>query len=197
MEPSGLPRLPDAPKYPCPYLNDEEISTYLVPLYARGWSIGSSDYDRDSQLPPSDNVAPELLKDFLFSSSTSVAREGFISKVRKLQDIENHHGMITIIDDCVHIRTHTHTARPLSGPNAIVKRKRRPGITLRDVRLAILAEEAYRECLEQFSTEEKDSAVKRQGSRARGLSAQPLSTDEIERLRYAHVQETSTRHSRA
>lgn len=35
----GLPPLPAKPKYPCPHLSDEEVMTYLAPLYLRGWGV--------------------------------------------------------------------------------------------------------------------------------------------------------------
>ncbi|TDL26103.1 hypothetical protein BD410DRAFT_836770 [Rickenella mellea] len=34
-----LPALPKAPPYPCPLLTQDELDTYLVPLYSRKWGI--------------------------------------------------------------------------------------------------------------------------------------------------------------
>lgn len=36
-----LPELPEAPKYPCPHLTDEEVAQYLIPLYERSWYLGA------------------------------------------------------------------------------------------------------------------------------------------------------------
>lgn len=36
----ALPELPNAPKYPCPHLSDEEVAQYLEPLYQKSWYIG-------------------------------------------------------------------------------------------------------------------------------------------------------------
>lgn len=34
-----LPEPPSKPPYPCPHLSDEEVATYLKPLYTRAWSL--------------------------------------------------------------------------------------------------------------------------------------------------------------
>jgi len=34
-----LPEKPEKPPYPCPHLSDEEVETYLFPLYERGWGV--------------------------------------------------------------------------------------------------------------------------------------------------------------
>lgn len=69
-EPLDFPQLPPAPPFPCPFLTDEEIATYLPLLYARGWTVHPSD-PKHAKKP-----APELVKRFVFS--TLDALEAFV-----------------------------------------------------------------------------------------------------------------------
>ena len=73
--------LPDAPSYPCPFLTDEEVQTYLTSLYARCWTVQPS--------TPGDKnkAAPELVKTFAFSSSQELDR--FLRRVDDITRSEN------------------------------------------------------------------------------------------------------------
>ncbi len=75
--------LPDAPPYPCPFITDEEIQTYLAPLYARAWTV------QPSNLNPGDKskAAPELVKLFTFSSTQEL--DDFLQKVDSITHSEN------------------------------------------------------------------------------------------------------------
>ncbi|EED85975.1 predicted protein [Postia placenta Mad-698-R] len=110
-----LPELPDKPKYPCPYLTDAEITTYLVPLYKRGWTVQSSNKAARQGHP---SVAPALVKRFIFLKERGYANLQFTEDIERFQKDEDVSGV----------------------PHPP---KVRPGITLRDVRLAILAERAF------------------------------------------------------
>ena len=77
-----LPDLPSVPPYPCPFLTDEEIKTYLEPLYLRSWTVQPSDPEH-SKTP-----APELVKSFKFSSE-SAAREFLEDFVQWVETREN------------------------------------------------------------------------------------------------------------
>ena len=93
-----------------------------------------------------------------------------------------HHCTVVVDGSCVHVRTHTHSARPLVSIEATKdtkgKRVDLPGITLRDVRLATLVEEAFRPFL--------TSGTARWHSQLPNSRAvvRPLSTQGIERLRF-------------
>ncbi|KAI0951335.1 hypothetical protein AcW1_008402 [Taiwanofungus camphoratus] len=135
-----LPALPAAPRYPCPYLTDEEISQYLMPLYCRAWFVGSSEWLRDYNQAPN-RSSPELVKTFHFHEHEHAVK--FVDQVEVIHSSENHHSTISLSDREAHIRIHTHEARPPKDPNTEKLPKKLPGITLRDVRLAILLEHVF------------------------------------------------------
>lgn len=81
--------LPEAPKYPCPYLSQEEITKYLAPLYDQGWRIGSSHFTLQKHVAPSAQEAPELAKAFLFLPEREEAWIAFIEEVAKIQSQED------------------------------------------------------------------------------------------------------------
>ncbi|KZT73564.1 hypothetical protein DAEQUDRAFT_662081 [Daedalea quercina L-15889] len=144
-----LPSLPEAPKYPCPYLTEQEIAMYLQPLYEQGWFIGSSEFMKDKRLGREVEYAPQLVKIFRFSPTHPEHREAllaFMESVSQMQTAENHHCNVLVDGESVQIRTHTHSARPLPNTNEENPRER-PGITLRDVRLAILVEQLFHDHL--------------------------------------------------
>ncbi|KAH9930054.1 uncharacterized protein B0H18DRAFT_995014 [Fomitopsis serialis] len=158
-----LPPLPDAPNYPCPYLTKEEIVQYLSPLYQQGWFIGSSEFTADKRLPRGDDVA----------RSSGV---GFAESVGSVQTAEDHHCTMLVDDESIHIRTHTHSARPLPTTRD-AKPSKSPGITLRDVRLAILIEQKFQDHLR------RDAAPWRSQFMNARDSVRPLMPQGIERLR--------------
>ncbi|KAI1797197.1 hypothetical protein LXA43DRAFT_1089086 [Ganoderma leucocontextum] len=127
--------LPKAPPYPCPFLTDEEIQTYLTPLYAWAWTVQPSN--------PGDKnkTAPELVKTFAFSTTQELVE--FLQRVGDITRSENHHAVLEESADfpSIAIRVHTHSGlRPASHPGERRKERVQPGITLRDVRFAHLVE---------------------------------------------------------
>ncbi|KAH9902953.1 hypothetical protein C8Q73DRAFT_672377 [Cubamyces lactineus] len=133
---SKLPQLPPTPPYPCPFLTDEEIQTYLVPLYHRGWSVQPS----TSAKKP----APELVKRFIFSEYASL--ELFERDLKDVTESENHHAVQELTDSppSITIKVHTHSGlRPAAHPDEPRRGRVQPGITLRDVRFAYLLEERF------------------------------------------------------
>jgi len=171
-----LPPLPNAPNYPCPYLTKEEIVRYLSPLYQQGWFIGSSEFTKDKRLPRDDDAAPELVKIFFFGPEHHEAAFEFAESVGNVQTAEDHHCTMLVDNESVHIRTHTHSARPLpKTPDE--KPPQSPGITLRDVRLAILIEQKFQAHLK------RDAAPWRSQFMHARDSVRPLVPQGIERLR--------------
>ncbi|RPD61222.1 hypothetical protein L226DRAFT_534866 [Lentinus tigrinus ALCF2SS1-7] len=133
VPPPGLPDLPPAPSYPCPFLTDEEIMTYLDPLYLKSWTVQASNPGQ------SKNPAPELVKRFEFSSQPPLHL--FLNAVNEIESKENHHCIQETSTTAVTIRVHTHSGlRPASHPEEPRKGRISPGITLRDIRFAYLLE---------------------------------------------------------
>ncbi|TBU50417.1 hypothetical protein BD309DRAFT_945523 [Dichomitus squalens] len=168
-----LPGLPPAPPYPCPFLTDEEITTYLLPLYSRGWTV------RPSKTSGGNKPAPELVKAFSFESRSNL--DGFMLKVSELTQSENHHPTIDDSSDEATrtIRVHTHSGlRPASHPGERRKDRVQPGITLRDIRYAYLFEDLFERC---------EGARYRELERS-DIRAQPTSPEAIEARRH-HVGE--------
>ncbi|KAH9925467.1 hypothetical protein B0H21DRAFT_764428 [Amylocystis lapponica] len=143
----GLPSLPAAPRYPCPHLTKEEATTFLSSLYFRGWYIGRA-------LPPADAPSAEgpaeLVKQFEFVTPEHAI--AFSCEVASIQEVEKHHSTLTRASGEVAMRIHTHSATPLppdSTPGKSAGRPKRPGVTLRDVRLAFFVESVFQDHLDR------------------------------------------------
>lgn len=141
--------------WPTPWITAEDFERYMCVLYDSGWGIRfSSAHSKPTKSHPS-RVVPELLKTYHFANVEFAAK--FAEDLKELMTAENvrpctkilyeltkptSHSLIFIQHHCVlHVEntqltiyTHTHSARPaLASKNA-------PGITLRDVRFAMLAD---------------------------------------------------------
>ncbi|KAI0705793.1 hypothetical protein C8T65DRAFT_652761 [Cerioporus squamosus] len=165
--PVDFPELPPAPPYPCPFLTDQEIHTYLTPLYRRTWTIQPSKPEQVKK------PAPELVKRFTFASVRDVRK--FLSRVMRIQASENHHAIQEVDEPSVTIRVHTHSGlRPASHPEEPRKARIRPGITLRDIRLAYLLEGAA----------DKYGCVESRSRRGMLPEEQPRSAEALEARRH-------------
>ncbi|KZV93403.1 transcriptional coactivator/pterin dehydratase [Exidia glandulosa HHB12029] len=118
-----LPSLPPAPPYPCPLITQEELDEYLIPLYDHDWRVA--------------------VKDNLFGLQRRINITKykfvleFVNELAEYAKAESHHPEITFTYSSVTVRllTHSATSHP-SGENP----EPTQGITMRDVRLAILTE---------------------------------------------------------
>ncbi|KAM5530883.1 hypothetical protein V8D89_015468 [Ganoderma adspersum] len=164
--------LPDAPLYPCPFLTDEEIQTYLAPLYVRCWTVQpSTPRDRNK-------AAPELVKTFAFSSNQEL--DQFLQRVDDITRSENHHAVLEESPgvSSIVIRVHTHSGlRPASHPGEKRKERVQPGITFRDVRFAHLVERALRDDVPAHYGELTPADVAAQPRSAEGVEARRYATD--------------------
>ncbi|EMD31305.1 hypothetical protein CERSUDRAFT_119863 [Gelatoporia subvermispora B] len=142
-----LPPLPAKPlRKSTTHLTSEEIQDYLEPLYSRGWVVyssqrayGSSPYSPDAS---EGGPSPELVKGLWFRSNASAVR--FLRTALDIAEKENHHPThISLISRHIILRMHTHEAVPNEELSHVVQDPVVPGITLRDVRLAYLLENAY------------------------------------------------------
>ncbi|KAI0833394.1 hypothetical protein BC628DRAFT_1343492 [Trametes gibbosa] len=144
---ADLPDLPDAPPYPCPFLTDEQIATYLTPLYARAWSVrGSNPHPR--------RPAPELVKQFCFTTQERL--DAFRRDVDIVTQIEDHHPSKELNQSdtpSIVIRVHTHSGlRPARDADEPRRARIQPGITLRDIRFAYLVEQRFSASLHGLSS---------------------------------------------
>ncbi|KAI0359947.1 hypothetical protein OH77DRAFT_1419322 [Trametes cingulata] len=169
-----LPELPSAPPYPCPFLTDEEIVTYLVPLYSRGWSVQPSDPG------PKKKPAPELVKQFVVSGPEAL--EALHRHIGDITQSENHHAELTTTTAPMSlvVKVHTHSGlRPASQPDEPRRARVQPGITLRDVRFAYLLEERF----EAYMSREGGTGASAVSS-ATGSEGQPRTARDLEARRY-------------
>ena len=157
-----LPKLPVAPRYPCPFLTATDMQTYVLPLYRFGWGISHvsiDSHDTQPTLPatrfskriilPDTDIAGRFVKEI-----TSIIIEPENVKVllrqRKVGLIlsSQHHPILEQSSQGAHsvvdVHTHTHAARAppdrqnIDDPGTLIRN--RPGITHRDIRFAILVE---------------------------------------------------------
>ncbi|GBE90144.1 hypothetical protein SCP_1801680 [Sparassis crispa] len=149
-----VPPLPPRPPYPCPFLTQEDITTYLVPLYHHGWIIGNAEVLADDcfDITNSTNVyVPQLGKLFegFVKEDSAVA---FAKALKDLQNREKHHADVCRTSNTVQVLMHTHTALPppRAADDAVPDMERVcPGLTLRDVHLAIGIEKLFAEFRER------------------------------------------------
>ncbi|KAG9220564.1 hypothetical protein CCMSSC00406_0004020 [Pleurotus cornucopiae] len=141
--------------WPTPWITAEDFERYMGVLYDNGWGIRfSSAHSKPAKSHPS-RVVPELLKTYHFGSDEFAVK--FVEELKELMSEENvrpytkflygstkptshllifmqHHCILRVANTQVTVYTHTHSARPALGS------KNAPGITLRDVRFAMLAD---------------------------------------------------------
>ncbi|KAL4263176.1 pterin-4-alpha-carbinolamine dehydratase family protein [Pleurotus pulmonarius] len=122
--------------WPTPWLSAPDFARYMHALHASGWRIRFSaapskpTHSPTDNHPPTPRTVPELRKTLRCADGGACAR--FVAEVQGLMAQENHHCVVHVADAQVSIYTHTHSARPAPGS------KSAPGLTLRDVRLAML-----------------------------------------------------------
>ncbi|KAI0787728.1 hypothetical protein C8Q74DRAFT_626587 [Fomes fomentarius] len=140
--------LPPAPKWPCPWLNEEENSRYLRPLVdSHGWRTRAIALE----VKLNENKAgtsTELEKRFTFD--TVDVLDKFLEDMKSLESSEKHHATKEITRDpaAVVVRVHTHSAlRPPSNSSdsETMQERKQPGITIRDIRFAYLLDELIRQ----------------------------------------------------
>ncbi|KII92608.1 hypothetical protein PLICRDRAFT_172680 [Plicaturopsis crispa FD-325 SS-3] len=127
----GLASLPLVPPLSAPLITQQELDQYVKPLYKHHWGIQttvrSSRGGDDAK-----KVVPQLVRRFLFSRYQAAA--DFVQKVSAIAIAEDHHPVLSLAFNEVHVSTYTHR----TNDNA-------PGITVLDIRLAILASRLFEE----------------------------------------------------
>ncbi|KAH8107725.1 hypothetical protein BXZ70DRAFT_912325 [Cristinia sonorae] len=135
-----LPPLPKAPKYPCPHLTDEEVVQYLEPLYNLSWYLGVRAMKWNGQI----RIPLVLAKKMDFLTFDDALK--FTNELSEIVKTEKHHPQINIAPSgrlSLELDTHTATIPGVCPPNKDDPLHIYPGVTLRDVRLAILAEQLW------------------------------------------------------
>ncbi|KAG9316801.1 hypothetical protein JVU11DRAFT_2866 [Chiua virens] len=138
---SNLPEVPHIPSRKRTYhLDHEDLETHVRPLLSCHWHVGRVG------VVVGDLQVFSLNK--LFSFKTFRSAIEFFDALADIQDDEDHHARVTVDYANVYISTHTHVAyqRTLDA-DADAKPKRVPGLTLRDVRLAVEVEKLHQKFL--------------------------------------------------
>ncbi|KAH8119436.1 hypothetical protein DFH11DRAFT_1722941 [Phellopilus nigrolimitatus] len=137
--------------WPTPLVTQEDIDKYFPALYAHEWSVSKHIWEkRDKTGKPTGELIEyaALQTSFHLPSDEpdkTKTKEELDALLNELEEKENHHVERIIGEITFTIRTSTHSAVRLplaSQPDT--KKKRMPGITLRDVRFAILLDELVR-----------------------------------------------------
>lgn len=138
-KPQTLPPL-DAPStqevgYPTTWLTQEEFEKYIPPLYSRGWGIR---YMYPNKQFCGCNTG-ELFVRYQFSSYASALE--FVQSMGRVAITEMHHPRLLCANYTKHVSValHTLTNWAKRDPGKEIE----PGITIRDIRLAILADAHY------------------------------------------------------
>ncbi|KAI0929984.1 hypothetical protein AcV5_006809 [Taiwanofungus camphoratus] len=135
-----LPTIPPVPEDSCWHLTDQEVKTYLEPLYARNWYVGQERAKHREEAP----VILHLAK-VIKLERTHLAFAFFKELIRLLhREVVNAScgTKYAIIKSgrLVTFSTFTPSAMRADVPDIPFREHKQPGITLRDVRLAFLVE---------------------------------------------------------
>ncbi|KAJ3561101.1 hypothetical protein NP233_g10404 [Leucocoprinus birnbaumii] len=149
--PPPLPELPPPVKgWPTFWIHAKDADTYLYPLYSRGWGVRF--LPRKYYKPHNDRYVAHLTTDFTLCNYNCASQ--FLSDITSICQEEKHHlSSFSLLNAAgqrpvltVFIQTHT-AMRPRwneEDPSADPPLSRRvPGITRRDMRLALRIEKLY------------------------------------------------------
>jgi pterin-4a-carbinolamine dehydratase len=182
-----IPSLPEqSSEYPTPHITDEDLKTYVEPLYSLYWGIIlPAKYNSGS------STVAQLGRVFKFNDFATAV--DFIQDVAAIARSENHHPTLKVEGGRVSFATLTHYGRaPLTSAANLMGRNIVPSLTIRDIRLAILAETLFRDSY--VANKRGKNPV---GARA-PKSQRPSSLEEIEALkqRFRNVKAASSTQSR-
>lgn len=158
-----IPLLPPLPEYPVSQIDDKDLKDYVLPLYSRKWAILYG-YKRTITNEAMWYKSALISKTFEFP--TFEATMDFITEVARLAQAEDvsfrymykygieqrthrllwqHYPNIAFEKTIVYYQSYTPSAFRNTGgaPSEDLFERQRPGITLRDIRLAILIEDTF------------------------------------------------------
>ncbi|PSR75270.1 hypothetical protein PHLCEN_2v9236 [Hermanssonia centrifuga] len=124
-----LPDSPRRPKWPAPWLTDEQMKSFLLPLFARGWRI-SPDPDSSELQVELGSVESVVRLKTRYRFAQSYHAIAFVKECLEIMEKLHHHARLTIDNSIITLATHTHSAYVED------REVENPGITLHDVRLA-------------------------------------------------------------
>jgi len=137
-----IPPLPSLPEYPVFQINDKELKDYVVPLYSRKWAIL---YGYKRCITNKDTWYKSALISKMFEFSTFEATMDFVTEVARLAQAEDHYPNIAFERTKVYYQSYTPSAfcNTQGASSEDLFERQQPGITLRDIRLAILVEDNF------------------------------------------------------
>jgi len=132
--------LPEVPRIPSKkrtfHLNHDDLQTLVQPLLSCHWHVGRV---RDG---PNGLEVFSLNKLFSFKDFTSAVE--FFDLLTGIQNEENHHTRVTVDYTNVYVSTHTHCAYQNAFDAGVdAKPIKVPGLTSRDIRIAVKVERVH------------------------------------------------------
>ncbi|KIM45526.1 hypothetical protein M413DRAFT_442196 [Hebeloma cylindrosporum] len=125
-----------------PLITETEVRRYIYPLHHRGWTVQRMKH-KDG-FHESGQESPFLVGQWTFKGPVSARK--FLKELLRIEDLEKHHASFNLWPGkrpVFTVMTQTHSAR--KHPIAVPDNSTEPGITLRDVRLAVLLESFLQE----------------------------------------------------
>ncbi|KAH7923149.1 hypothetical protein BV22DRAFT_605137 [Leucogyrophana mollusca] len=138
MEVVDLPPLPPRQGKNTPHIYRSDIETYLHPLISHRWTIG--------HVHKGQGIREILSLNKHFEFSSFAAAMEFVNGVAAISESERHHARTLIEYKTVVTFLHTHSAHIDFGiPGGKPNLRKVPGLTRRDIRLAIKIEQLHDE----------------------------------------------------
>lgn len=156
-----IPELPPRPHYPALQIGDKELKQFVIPLYSRKWGIlygfkqgvvNKNKWYKSAQMAKTfDFTTFEATMDFVtevarLAQTEDVSSDQLVTiAVYDTYGVSQHFPNIAFEKTRVYVQTYTSAAFQ-DGHHALTEdlvERQRPGITLRDIRIAILLEETF------------------------------------------------------
>ncbi|GLB37014.1 hypothetical protein LshimejAT787_0400650 [Lyophyllum shimeji] len=130
--------------YPTPWFDKEDFETYVKPLYSRGWGLTLKLHQRGKS---ESAINSFLTAKFPFASFDAAI--AFLTDINHLAHSEKHHPVALNLEfnkpTTVTVKALTHTAVRPDWIGASPPKHEIPGVTHRDLRLAVLIDQLYAE----------------------------------------------------
>lgn len=140
LPPLQLP--PRVKGYPTPWFDKEDFETYLRPLYLRGWGLTLQHHKRR---PSISAITSVLAAEFPLADFD--AAMAFLAEIGRLANSEKHHPVtLNLLFDkppTVTVQMFTHSALRPDWIGASPSKLKIPGVTRRDLRMAVLIDQLY------------------------------------------------------
>lgn len=94
--PHPVVELPYTPRYPCPFISEADIKTYLLPLYSSGWGV-SAQRSNNKLAPPTTQLSKRIL--LPSSDMARLLRQDVDSHIIKLENVNKYSQLQTGFSD--------------------------------------------------------------------------------------------------